>query len=605
MSNQELSAASKIVREMISGVDVFSKEEEKAALFDLVQLYVSDRIEYDRRVKELRSFFGEGVTLKAIEARVKQLIEAFSPKQLPQDETDVSDPLIRIAKTKAALWHDSSRVGFATFERDSHLEHHKVEGEDFKDFLSDKYGEKRQLVIDGKLEPIYPKRTDLTEAIFQIEAHARRGEAKKPGLRVMEWRGEVWIDGGAPTWSGYRISADGWKPESRLKAPLIRGDGMAPLPVPGRGGNISALEEFLNFSEREDFVLFCGDLAMTLNPFGNCLTTIMCGPPGSAKTTTVRVFRALTDPHEIDTRRVASVRDLMHGAANTHIIALENVSKISDELSDAICALNTRTGYAERKYYDQGVEFMVNVKRPVVINGIPGNLAELPDLVDRTITFDLDHLGERVRSDDQFWRRFNAVAPRLFGALLDGLVGAMRARRKFGDNNDELAAALLEGWRPRFVDAVVWAEAACQAMGFEPGEFAVAYRNNELRALRYIAEHDPICIGIRKLMAARGHWRGYPAELCADIRPYTQHVPSAVWLSRRLPWVIPILQKLYGIEVTMNRRLEQNDNRNGIVIESVGVGRGMYFPSQSVDPARSPAQVDEPAQIRPNFARRF
>ena len=141
---------------------------------------------------------------------------------------------------------------------------------------------------------------------------------------------------------------------------------------------------------------------------------------------------------------------------------------------------------------------------------------------------------------------------------------------------------MLEGYHPRFVDAVVWAEAACRAMGFEPGEFTEAYKGNQLVAFRYIGENDPICVGIRKLMASQKSWRGYPSELHTAIRRYTDGLglPDPNWLARRLPYVIPVLRKLYELEVTMNKRLEQDDNRNGIIIEKVGVGRGTHFLAQ-------------------------
>src|SRR6516164_8340155 len=112
-------------------------------------------------------------------------------------------------------------------------------------------------------------------------------------------------------------------------------------------------------------------------------------------------------------------------------------------MSDAICALNTRTAYAERKYYNQGIEFKVNVKRAVLINGVPNNIVTRSDLIDRLVSFPFDYLGDKVRSDDALWRRFVGVAPRVFGALLDGLVGAMAIRRQHSGDNDKAAAALL------------------------------------------------------------------------------------------------------------------------------------------------------------------
>ena len=75
-------------------------------------------------------------------------------------------------------------------------------------------------------------------------------------------------------------------------------------------------------------------------------------------------------------------------------------------MSDAICRLNTGTGYAERKLYTNGKEFMSSLHCPVLINGIPGNLAEREDLADRVVTFNLPLLGDRFQGKDAFWRKF-------------------------------------------------------------------------------------------------------------------------------------------------------------------------------------------------------
>jgi len=220
-----------------------------------------------------------------------------------------------------------------------------------------------------------------------------------------------------------------------------------------------------------------------LNPYGNYLTYLLSGPPGSAKTTMTMLMRALTDPHEVASRFIATIRDLWHGASQSHSIGIENRRILTQEWSDAICSINTWVTYAERQYYTQGKEFMIWVHSPVIINGIPANLADQPDLIDRIITFRFDYLGDKVRSEKVFWRNFELASPRLFGALLDGLVGAMKVLAEFGGDSDRAAGALFPGYRPSFVDAIVWAEAACRAMGFKPGELTEAYKN--IRARRW------------------------------------------------------------------------------------------------------------------------
>jgi putative DNA primase/helicase len=265
------------------------------------------------------------------------------------------------------------------------------------------------------------------------------------------------------------------------------------------------------------------------------------------------------------------VRDLRHGAGSTHVIALENISEIPDEFSDEICRLNTGLSFSERLYYNQGIEFQRDAHCPVLMNGIPGNLAERDDLIDRTVTFRFSLLGDRLISDDVFWRSYEEARPRLLGALLDGVVGALRVRRQFDGDNDAAAAELLGGWKPRFVDFAVFAEAGCRAMGFPDGAFAEAYKKNQGYALRYFAERNPICVGIHGLIAAQGGFRGYPQELYEAMKPYTtkcdERLPgSSSWLVRDLPRAEPALLKVYGIRVTKNVWLDNYGNNNGIEI---------------------------------------
>jgi hypothetical protein len=408
-------------------------------------------------------------------------------------------------------------------------------------------------------------------------AHARlRGDEYEPRVRLNHIDGALWLDLGRKDWQCVRITADDWTIEKRCEAKIIRGAGAKELPLPVKGGKIADLREFVNVRDDEAFALFVGTLAGLFNTFGHYTNAIFCGPAGSGKTTATRVMRSLVDPHEIMERRFRNQRDLLHGLGNSHLIALENVSEITPELSDTICALNTGTGYAERKYYNQGIEFQVRGHHPFLINGIPTNLAEREDLIDRTVTFAFDYLGEAVRSDDTFWRDFKTAWPKILGCVLDGVVGALRSRRKFGNDNDAARKELLGDYRPRFVDHVVWGEAACRTLGFGPGAFSEAYRKNQGYAVRYLVEHNPICVGIAKMIAKRKSFVGEPAPLYQSIKPYMQGLDekppgSASQMMIELPRVIMAMRKVYGMEIRTGVWVPGgHNNMNGVSIRLVG-----------------------------------
>jgi hypothetical protein len=299
----------------------------------------------------------------------------------------------------------------------------------------------------------------------------------------------------------------------------------------------------------------------------------------------------LVDPHEVMERRFSIVRDLMHGLADHHVLALENVSEIKADLSDTICALNTGTGYAERKYYTQNEEFQARGHMPVHINGIPNRLAEREDLIDRAVTFAFEFISDEDRkSADGFNPAFEAAWPKFLGCRLDGMVGALRTRRDFQDDNDAVRRELLGDYNPRFVDHVVWGEAACRKLGFRPGAFSEAYKENQGFAVQWFAEHDPICIGISEMMSTLQEWRGKPEELYHIIRPLAlRHeerfegkfpATSAV-MGKELPRSIGALHKVHGIAV---RRFRLDDgNKNGIEIWKVGKGRQFPSPDEGAE----------------------
>ncbi len=531
-----------------------------------------------------------GITLQAIENQIRLL----TPEGQERKYIDV---LMAIGVEKSKLWHDPDGVGYATFEWDRHLEHHGLEQEGFLDFLSFHYGEMNKMQIGSEAITLRPKKKELDEAIYQLHGIARRKEEKTPSIRYAYHNDALWLDLGDKDWAGVRITADDWEIVDRLDVPIVRGTGIRPLPRPERGGSISDLRPFANVRDDEDFVLFCGATAGLLCPFGDYTTTVFCGPAGSGKTTATLVMRRLVDPHKADTRPMSGVRNLMLAGSNTRVVALENVRHIEDDMSDAICRLNTGTSHTERQLYTNHKEFMAKVHCPVLINGIPGNLAEREDLADRAVTFNFPLLGEKFQGKNAFWRKFDLARPKLLGALLDGVVGALRVRRDFGGDNDAAALSLLSGRQFRFLDFAVWAEAACRAMGFDPGTFAEAYHSNRDYALRFLASNDTVCVGVARLMQNQDEWCGLPGQLYQEIKPFIRGLeplrgPSKL-SSDDLPHAIPLLRKVHSINVQMKKSLpfDTNHNGNGIIIQRVTT-------SNHSAPS-SPALSETPREVRP------
>jgi hypothetical protein len=185
----------------------------------------------------------------------------------------------------------------------------------------------------------------------------------------------VWIDLGTKDWSAVKITGQGWEVVPQANVPFIRNSTMLPLPVPKRGGDIQELKRVLNCTASE-LVLVVGWMLQALNPVGPYPLINPNGEAENGKTTLTRRIIALIDPSTIGVRKKDKVQDLLVAAKNNWLVAYDNVSTMSAEWADALSMLATGIGFGGRRFYTNDEEHSFVVERPVVFNGIPGDLTE-------------------------------------------------------------------------------------------------------------------------------------------------------------------------------------------------------------------------------------
>jgi hypothetical protein len=101
---------------------------------------------------------------------------------------------------------------------------------------------------------------------------------------------------------------------------------MLQLPTPVKGGSIDELRTLLNLAENADWTLAKAWLVQALRPPGPYPVLVMHGEQGSAKSTTSRMLRALTDPSTAPLRtEPRNGRDLMIAATYSWLIGLDNL----------------------------------------------------------------------------------------------------------------------------------------------------------------------------------------------------------------------------------------------------------------------------------------
>jgi len=293
---------------------------------------------------------------------------------------------------------------------------------------------------------------------------------------------------------------------------------MRALPEPATGGTITTLRRFLNLGSDTNWILCLAWLVAACRPKGPYPMLLLQGEQGSAKSTTAKLLRKLIDPSVSPVRTPPrDDRDLLIAAANSWVISYDNLSGIPPWLSDALCRLATGGGFSTRELFTDSDEVFFDAMRPVILNGID-HLAERADLADRALILNLPPIEEHNRKDEaQLYAEFEHDLPKILGALFTVVCGALA----------NLPRTRLER-KPRMADFALWATAAEQALGFDPGTFIRAYSGNREEAVQETLEADPVGAAIIALMDSLGdqrkaeHWEGTCKELQQALEPLVE-----------------------------------------------------------------------------------
>jgi hypothetical protein len=400
--------------------------------------------------------------------------------------------LVELAHGTAGLelFRNADGEAFVMLPAGTHQECWPLRGGQFRRWLAGMFYHEHGKAAGGQ---------GVADALGVLEGEALfRGPEHEVYLRLAENDGAIYLDLCDDLWQAIRITNTGWEvvhsPPIRFRRPR----GMRPLPYPERGGSLDELREFVNVSDAE-WPLLAAWVVATLRPRGPYPVLQLHGEQGSAKSTTERVVRSVVDPNVAPLRsEPRDGRDLMIAAHNGWVVAYDNVSHLAPWLSDAVCRLSTGGGFATRELFTDTDEILIDVQRPVVMNGIE-ELAVRGDLLDRSIVLYLPRI-DRYRAEDEFWTAFAEAQPRILGALLDAVTAAL----------GNLADVQLQR-PPRMADFALWAVAAEPALGLDPGAFLAAYAGNRADAHALALETSPISDPLR-VIAAEG-FRGTATEL--------------------------------------------------------------------------------------------
>lgn len=413
--------------------------------------------------------------------------------------------LVAFVEEKADLFHDPNKHVYA---RDKNTkETRRLDSRQFRDWLVAEFYH-----CTGQS----PREQAVREALSTLAGLGRyRSECHEAHIRVAMHEGAYFLDVGEPGQSlAVKVEAGKWSITDDPPVRFIRPETLRPLPIPVHNGDINKLWEVANIPE-DARLLVLAWLVESLRPNTPFPILELIGEQGSAKSTTQAVLRRLIDPNACDLRAAPKcVDDIFVSAGVNWLVSYENISQLSAQMQDALCVLATGGGIAKRKLYSDAEETVINVKRPVVLNGISVAVTA-QDLVDRTISVEAPAISARAESTD-IWNTFEAEYPRLLGALMDIMADALALLPHI---------ALPPSERPRLAEFARFGMAIAEAYGQSGGDFMSQFTSSRRESIARTIDASPVASAVMDWFQERGGMKAnLPLkELFADIE---RHKPA-------------------------------------------------------------------------------
>lgn len=434
-------------------------------------------------------------------AELERGLLALLPEALAQlQEGDAkaptqADALVKLALSSTELFHVPRGNAYAMISVGDHRETWPIRSKGFRLYLQRRYYEQFEKSPGGQA---------VQDALGVLEGKALFDNPEQDVFIRVAQRGDaLYLDLANDRWEAVEITAQGWQVVDDPPVRFRRPKGMLPLPQPVRGGTLESLRQFVNVVGDRDWYLLIAWLAAAVRPAGPYPILALHGEQGSGKSSAARLLRRIIDPNASELRaEPRTVHDLMIAASNSLVVCYDNLSRLPEWLSDALCRVSTGGGFATRELYSNDEETIFEAQRPIILNGIE-ELATRADLLDRAIIVDLPTIPERRRRPEAaFWEAFAREHPRLLGALLDALSGALE--RYPSIRLDKL---------PRMADFALWATSVEATLGWEAGAFMTAYTANRQAANRVAIDAWPIAEKVSALVANVRTWEGTATEL--------------------------------------------------------------------------------------------
>jgi DNA polymerase I len=350
--------------------------------------------------------------------------------------------------------------------------------------------------------------------VLEAKATFSKNPPKDLHLRVAKYDNgnSILYDLTNPEWQVIRVTERGWDVEY---APVVfrRYSNQIPQVYPSKEYSPEVFDRFmdlLNIKDQEDNkLLFKVYIIALFYPGIQHPALMLHGEKGTAKSTLQELVKMLVDPSVIQTLAFSrNIESMIQKLAHNYICYFDNVSKISEAISDILCRAVTGSGFSKRELFTNDDDIIYNFKCCIGINGI--NLgATKSDLVDRGLIIEHTPIPKHKKLLlKEIWQRFYEIRQQLLGYIFDILAKVLEFQKQ---NPKGLKLAEY----PRLADFAEIGEIISRCMGNKSGKFIETYFRNIDLQTRDIVENDVVGKAIEIFLDSKVPpiWSGTITEL--------------------------------------------------------------------------------------------
>lgn len=431
----------------------------------------------------------------------KRMMPPKRKKSETEEENAVDTLLKDIEEEQHTFYHDRAENPYVCVTKDGTTQYMEVYGNDYKKFVRYMYYTRYQKAV--------PK--DALQRVLDTLAVKAQIEGKEitPAHRCAYHDGKIYYYLADREQTVICIDENGYRVIAESPVPFIKKQNMSEQVLPKRAKDTLKKMgmKYWQFATADDRILHWILLISRFIAEGSQPLVYYFGDRGSAKSTSMRLDKMIVDPSEIDIKALPkSISDAVAAVSNQYMVSFDNVSRISDELSDIFCIVATHGYYSKKMLYSNNQEFAIKLNARVSFSGIT-NLSTKPDLIDRMVCLKLNRIdSSNRRTEEEIMKEFQTDLPYILDKIFRILSKAIPIY------NDLKLERL-----PRMADFAKWGYAIAEALGYGGERFLRIYENNQADLLENLVSEDSLITVLIEAMKKHNYFKGTVTELLVSL----------------------------------------------------------------------------------------